>query len=141
MNLAIPLRRQEHEQYDDQQSFTQLGLQPQQDPFNKSILRGLGDPVYVQLLVNPESRLIAVRAVDRAKSGDQTYRMPTDTAVNSHSTEITSQSLMSLLADTFPELHTGTSCQLSGIIVPSEKIALFSTDKINHNPDGTDKDD
>ena len=109
--------------------------------FNKSILRGLGDPVYVQLLVNPESRLIAVRAVDRAKSGDQTYRMPTDTAVNSHSTEITSQSLMSLLADTFPELHTDTSCQLSGIIVPSEKIALFSTDKINHDPYGTDEDD
>ena len=108
--------------------------------FNKSTLRGLGNPAFVQLLVNPDSRLIAVKAVDKAKSGDQTYRMPGKSAVNSHSTEITSQSLMFLLQDTFPELGAGNTCMLMGVIVPSERVALFSTDNVKAYSQGL-KDD
>lgn len=102
--------------------------------FNKPTIRALGDPEYVQLLVNPGSRLIAVKGADRSRSGDQTYRLPKKTTPNSHSTEITSLSLLLLLHDTFPELGDANTCILKGVILPAERLALFSTDNIKTSP-------
>ena len=95
---------------------------------NRSVLRAIGNPAYVQLLINPESRIMAIRAVDRAKNGDQTYRMPKPTEDEEQQAVITSKTFMAKLTETFPDLCTGRSVQLSGIIVPSERITLFSID-------------
>ena len=95
---------------------------------NRSVLRAIGNPAYVQLLINPESRIMAIRAVDRAKEGDQTYRMPKPAEDEERQAVITSKTFMTKLTETFPDLCTGRSVQLSGIIVPSERITLFSID-------------
>ena len=89
-----------------------------------STLKALGNPSHVQLLVNPESRIIAIRAVDRIRKGDQTYKLPkTD-----KDTVITSKAFMLRLQEAFPDLIKGKSCRLSGIAVSSEQIAMFSLD-------------
>lgn len=95
---------------------------------NRSTLKALGNPSYVQLLVNPESRAMAVRAVDRAEEGDQTFRIPKRIKNSELPATITSQTFMALLRNAFPELSPEHSYHLSGIIVPSERITLFSMD-------------
>ena len=95
---------------------------------NSSTLRAIGNPPFVQLLVNPESRVVAIRAADRDEPREQTYRIPRSIANTDNSAVITSQSFMALLKDAFPSLNPKNSYQLSGIIVPSERITLFSID-------------
>ena len=107
-------------------SKTALGINAEQHRIriHASTLKALGNPSHVQLLVNPESRIIAIRAVDKIQKGDQTYRLPkTD-----RDTVITSKAFMLRLQDAFPDLIKGRSCRLSGIAVSSEQIALFSVD-------------
>ena len=100
---------------------------------NISTLRAIGNPAYVQLLVNPESRIVAIRAVDREEKGDQTYKMPKRISRKTSAAVITSQTFMALLRDAFPDLDPSHSYQLSGIIVPSERITLFSIDSMKMN--------
>ena len=103
---------------------------------NRTTLRAIGNPEYVQLLVSPESRAIAVRAVDRAEEDYQTFRIPRKIRGSDLPATITSQTFMNLLTATFPELSPEHSYQLSGIIVPSERITLFSMDTITTVPHG-----
>ena len=103
---------------------------------NRTTLRSIGNPAYVQLLVNPGSRAIAVRAVDRAEYDDQTFRIPRKIRDSDLPATITSQAFMNLLTATFPELSPEHSYQLSGIIVPTERITLFSMDTMTAVPHG-----
>ena len=103
---------------------------------NRTTLRSIGNPAYVQLLVNPASRAIAVRAVDRAEDDDQTFRIPRKIRDSDLPATITSQAFMNLLTATFPELSPEHSYQLSGIIVPTERITLFSMDTMTAVPHG-----
>ena len=95
---------------------------------NRSTLRAIGNPPFVQLLVNPESRVVAIRAADKDEAREQTYRIPRSIANTDNPAVITSQSFMALLKEAFPSLSPENSYQLSGIIVPSERITLFSFD-------------
>lgn len=109
---------------------TTLGMDPARNRIriNVSTLRAIGSPAYVQLLVNPESRIFAIRAVDRAEKGDQTYRMPKRLSPKDTAAVITSQTFMTLLRDAFPDLDPSHTYQLSGVIVPSERLTMFSID-------------
>lgn len=42
---------------------------------HKSTLHQLGDPPYIQLLINPSACVVAVKSVSRASSKDQTHRV------------------------------------------------------------------
>lgn len=41
----------------------------------KTTLHSLGDPKYIQILVNPNDKAVAIRSVDVEMSGDQTFRI------------------------------------------------------------------
>ncbi len=103
---------------------------------NRTTLRAIGNPAFVQLLVNPESRIMAVRAVDRDNADDQTFRIPKKIKNSDLPATITSQTFMALLRNAFPELSPEHSYHLSGIIVPSERITLFSMDTMTIVPRG-----
>ena len=95
---------------------------------NRSTLRAIGNPRFVQLLVNTESRVVAIRATDKDEAREQTYKIPRSIANTDYPAVITSQSFMTLLKEAFPSLIPKNSYQLSGIIIPSERITLFSID-------------
>lgn len=105
---------------------------------NRSTLRAIGNPPFVQLLVNPESRIVAIRAVDKDDAREQTYRISRSISNTDYPAVITSQSFMTLLKEAFPSLNPKNSYQLSGIIVPSERITMFSIDTMRIVPHETE---
>ena len=42
---------------------------------HKTMLRQLGNPKYIQLLINPEKMIIAKLSVEREMSGDQSFKI------------------------------------------------------------------
>ena len=42
---------------------------------HKAVLHSLGDPKYIQLLVNPEAMAVAVLRVDAPRSGDPVHKI------------------------------------------------------------------
>ena len=93
---------------------------------HKSTLHQLGDPPYIQLLVNPASSVVALKSVTRSSSKDQTHKVPRKKLESSNSIEIYSKSFIDKLIELVPDLKDGNCYRMTGNIVPSEKMAVFS---------------
>lgn len=104
--------------------------------FHKSTLHALGDPPYVQLLVNPTAGIVALRAVDRYSYGDPVHRVPRQQLQSGSSIEIYSTSLVQTLMQVVPDLADGRLYRMSGELVPSENIAVFSFDTLTECTEG-----
>ena len=104
--------------------------------FHKSTLHALGDPPYVQLLVNPSQGVVALRAVDRYSSGDSIHRVSRKQLQSANSVEIYSMSLVHTLMQVVPHLVDGRVYHMSGELVPSENLALFRFDTLKEYTEG-----
>lgn len=93
---------------------------------HKATLHLLGDPPYIQLLINPSSSIVALKSVSRSTSKDQTHRVPKKTLRSSNSVEIYSKFFIDKLIELVPELTDGNCYHMTGTIIPSEKMAVFS---------------
>lgn len=92
----------------------------------KSLLHKLGDPKYIQLLVNPEDMAVAVISVEKESSGDQTHKVSQRRMASDNSVEIYSRPFIDKLCAVVGGLEAGRSYRLSGALVPNEKAAVFS---------------
>ncbi len=94
--------------------------------FYKSLLQALGSPKYIHLMVNPETKTIAVQSIPKEERGC--------IVINSHlwkenSYEIYSQFLTHQLFQTLGWIDTTVSYRLKGKVLPSDSAAVFlSTD-------------
>ena len=77
---------------------------------HKATLHKLGDPPYIQLLINPSSSIVALKAVENSSSKDQTH----------------SKYFIDKLNELVPDLSDGNCYHMTGSIVPSERMAVFS---------------
>ena len=93
---------------------------------HKATLHLLGDPPYIQLLINPASSIVALKSVSRSTSKDQTHRVPKKTLRSSNSVEIYSKYFIDKLIELVPDLTDGNCYHMTGTIIPSEKMAVFS---------------
>lgn len=93
---------------------------------HKSTLHQLGDPPYIQLLINPSACVVAVKSVSRASSKDQTHRVSKKKLASTNSIEIYSKFFIDKLNELVPDLNDGSCYRMTGSIVPSEKMAIFS---------------
>ncbi len=93
---------------------------------HKATLHLLGDPPYIQLLINPSSSVVALKSVSRSTSKDQTHRVPKKTLRSSNSVEIYSKYFIDKLIELVPDLTDGNCYHMIGTIIPSEKMAVFS---------------
>ena len=93
---------------------------------HKATLHLLGDPPYIQLLINPTSSIVALKSVSRSSSKDQTHRVPKKTLRSSNSVEIYSKFFIDKLIELVPDLTDGNCYHMTGTIIPSEKMAVFS---------------
>lgn len=98
--------------------------------FYKSMLHLLDDPKYIQLLVNPNNRHVAIRAVDVAVPGDQTERITPQAMKADNSFEMYSKAFVSKLCSVAGELEPNCTYRLSGTMVSSHKMAVFSLDTL-----------
>lgn len=92
---------------------------------HKDMLHRLGDPEYVQLLVNPSKMVVAIRCIEYPFSHEPVHRVTIERMQSYNSYEIYSQSFLMTLSELVPEMHNHTLFRLSGEIIPAEKLALF----------------
>jgi len=93
---------------------------------HKSTLHQLGDPQYIQLLVNPEHMLVAIRSVSQETSGDQTHRIRQSAMSSSNSIELYSRSFITKLCSVAGELDCNATYRMAGEVIPTQKLAAFS---------------
>ena len=102
---------------------------------HKSTLHLLDDPPYVQLLVNPSAKVVALKAVMKTLSGDSTHRVSRKQLQSANSVEIYSMSFIKTLMQVIPELKEGRRYRMNGEIVSAEGLALFSFDTLKEFPE------
>ena len=93
---------------------------------HKATLHLLGDPPYIQFLINPSSSIVALKSIFRPTSKDQTHRVPKKILRSSNSVEIYSKYFIDKLIELIPDLTDGNCYHMTGNIIPSEKMAVFS---------------
>ena len=96
---------------------------------HKNTLHRLGDPGYIQLLVNPLRRLVAVRALDHDLPGEQAHKVSRTTMLSDNSYEIYSRTFVDKLCDIVGDLKTGCY-RLEGAVDKEHTIALFKMDSL-----------
>lgn len=97
---------------------------------HKSTIHTLGDPKYIHFLVNPGKRTIAIRAYFGTTPGKDAHRIKQSLMDSDNSYEIYSRSFVSNLSAVVGDLRYDCGYRISGIIVSSEKMAVYSLDTI-----------
>jgi len=97
---------------------------------HKSTIRAVGDPKYLDLLVNPVKRLVAVKAHDNATPKKDAHRVKQHLMESDNSYEIYSQPFMNKLLEVTGELEKNCSYRITGRFIPSEKMVVYSLDTI-----------
>lgn len=92
---------------------------------HKGLFRQLGEPRYIQLLVNPDERVVAIQTVEKETSGGQSHRIIEKRMQSEKSYEIYSRAFIRKLREVSPEIEEGKAYRLTGNIIPSLKTALF----------------
>lgn len=112
-----------------------VDLKKQRIRIRRTTIHQLGDPEYIQLLVNPEDRIVAIRAVDQETSRDQTHWIGGKLRSHSgNSLDIHSRSFMEALASLVKGLDFGNTYTLSGAILFNARMAVFPLKTIRKMP-------
>lgn len=97
---------------------------------HKSTIHALGDPKYIHFLVNPSKRTIAIRAYSGTTPGKDAHRIKQSLMDSDNSYEIYSRYFVMNLCRIVGILEPDYGYRISGVIVPSEKMAVYSLDTI-----------
>ena len=97
---------------------------------HKESLHLIGDPKYIQFLVNISSRLVAIRAVEKEQVDLQTHRVDQTLMESDFSFEIYSRPFIERLCKEFDCFNEGNSYRLTGTAIQSERIAVFPLDSL-----------
>lgn len=90
----------------------------------------IGNPKYLQLLVNPEAKQLALRGVDRELKQCTTIKITYRKGSPDSTYELYSNELISELKQLFPDLNPSTTHHLPGRIYPDEQLVVFSLTEI-----------
>lgn len=96
----------------------------------KSLLQLLGFPKYIQLLVNPNNKYVAIKAVKKPTPGDQTERIKPHEAMVNDCYELYSKSFIKKLCEVYGKLDSNYTYRLTGKIVLSHNMAVFSLETL-----------
>lgn len=91
----------------------------------KSTLHYLGDPKYIQLLVNPKTQMLALRSVETDNPLVQAHRVDTKNISPDDSYEIYSGSFITKLCEIADYIDQNCTYKLTGKVIPTERIAVF----------------
>lgn len=97
---------------------------------HKSMIHSLGDPKFIQLLVNPEKRMVAIRPL-RERGGDRiAHQVLSRKLLSDDCVEIYSRVFVKTLVNLVPSMKSGTSYRLYGTITPHGEGAVFSLESL-----------
>ena len=97
---------------------------------HKASLHLIGDPLYIQLLVNRKAQQVAIRSVDSSKFDSAAHKLKPSTMDSDFSFEIYSRPFVEKLREEFDCFHAGTSYRLTGVVIPEEKMCVFPLSSI-----------
>jgi len=92
----------------------------------KSMLQLLGFPKYIQLLVNPNNKYVAIKAIENPTPEDQAERIKPQEFMVNDSYELYSKSFIKKLCEVYGKLDPKYTYRLTGSIVSSHNMAVFS---------------
>lgn len=95
---------------------------------HKATLNLLGPPKFIQLLVNPNEKIVAIRGLD--KRCRESHEVSFTRLKPDNSYELYSKQLIMTLMSLLPELEKDCTYRLSGEVHIEEKIAFFPLDTI-----------
>lgn len=95
---------------------------------HRSTLRQIGNPEYIQLLVNPSQKMIAIKA--SCAEDKLAHKVKDYFVINGNSYELYSRELLYSLSQLNLSWEKYNIFRLEGNIYPDNKIALFSMDNI-----------
>lgn len=93
---------------------------------HKDMLHLLGDPPYIQLLVNPVDKLVAIRAMERGTRDNAVHKVNVSQLLSDFSIELYSRKFiiqlckMAGIQDVCPLYH------MNGNVLMAQKVAVFS---------------
>ncbi len=93
---------------------------------HKNMLHLMGDPLYIQLLIDPDSMIFAIKALDSRSSGDQTHKINRRALKSDNSVEIYSTTFISKLNNVAGILYDESLYHMPGVVISPERIAVFS---------------
>lgn len=95
---------------------------------HKTMLRKLGNPKYIQLLINSDKMIIAILCLDKEMLGDQSFKINYNIA-SPDSIEMYSRNLVNQIYDLIKETDEDNSFRIYGEIIPSQRLAVFPLEK------------
>lgn len=95
---------------------------------HKATLNQLGPPRYIQLLVNPNEKIVAIRGLE--KRCKETHEVSFTRMKPDNSFELYSKQLIITLMSLLPDLEKNCTYRLTGEVHVDEKIAFFPLDTI-----------
>lgn len=79
----------------------------------------------IQLLVNPEAKLVAIQPVEKGTPGKQGHRIVASRMQSERSYELYSRLFVQRLRVLAPELEDGCAYRLHGSVISSKRVAVF----------------
>ena len=98
---------------------------------HKPTLHLLGDPDFVQLLVNPTSKVVAIKGTPLPFSNDSVHRISKKVLKSDNSVEIYSRLFIEKLVEVSEIQKSSHLIVLTGEIISSESMAVFPLDSIS----------
>ncbi len=96
----------------------------------KSTLRAIGDPQYIQILVNPEKRILGVHAANRDDRYSMAILLSQDWKDPENTYEVYSQYFLLKLAQLAGNINLKTNYRIVGTTLPAHGVALFPLDEL-----------
>ena len=93
---------------------------------HKACLHLIGDPKYIQILVNLDDMAVVIRSVDHTLRGDQTHKANQTRSKSTNSVEIYSRFFIRKLCQEIQDVKLGSSYRVTGEVIPEQRIAVFS---------------
>ena len=98
---------------------------------HKTTLHLLGDPDYVQLLVNPVSKVVAIKGTQLPLSNDSVHKISKQVLKSDNSVEIYSRLFIEKLIEVAASHPTSYLLRLTGEIIYSERMAVFPLESLS----------
>lgn len=109
-----------------------MAFDPKKNRFriHKTTIHMMGDPKYIHLLVNPEKKTVAIVAAEEGAAGKDAYRIKPQILESDNSYEIYSRIFLVELFKIVGGLSPERSYRVTGKVISSKKIAVYSLDTI-----------
>lgn len=112
----------------DERPTTQISIDLKRNRIriHKGSLHSIGDPTFIQLLVNTQRKLVAIRSVEKQTPSNQAYKLSKAVMASDFSIELYSRLFIQTLISEFDCFQGNGLYRMSGTVFTREHAAIYS---------------